>query len=181
MAPGVRASDKGAEPADPAPPPADLTTPADPRAKALAALRKQIEKNSDYVGLNFAAEARAMHEGDTPHRPIYGEANREDAVKLVEDGVAGGALAVYATGEDELARGRNHGAEEQRPIARPSLDPKRQPPVTASVGRIFHQKIRRPLRTARPVALGLSTGGVVLPNVRPNPGNASKQNPAIGN
>ena len=87
MAPGVRASDKGAEPADPAPPPADLTTPADPRAKALAALRKQVEKNSDYVGLNFAAEARAMHEGDTPHRPIYGEANREDAVKLVEDGV----------------------------------------------------------------------------------------------
>ncbi len=54
---------------------------------ALSALRREVEANSDYVGLNFAAEARAMHEGDTPQRPIYGEARLDEARKLLEDGV----------------------------------------------------------------------------------------------
>lgn len=54
---------------------------------ALAALRKQVEENSDYVGLNFAQEARAIHDGDAPARPIFGEAKADDARKLVEDGV----------------------------------------------------------------------------------------------
>ena len=64
-----------------------LQTPANDREAALAALRREVEKNSDYVGLNFAAEARAMHEGDAPARSIYGEARIEDARKLLEDGV----------------------------------------------------------------------------------------------
>ena len=46
-----------------------------------------MEQNSEYVGTEFAAEARAMHEGDTPERSIYGEANQEDARKLAEDGI----------------------------------------------------------------------------------------------
>jgi len=57
------------------------------REKALAKLRDAVEKNSDYVGLGFAAEARAMHEGEKPHRSIYGEASLEDARALLEDGV----------------------------------------------------------------------------------------------
>lgn len=62
--------------------------PADPKlAEAIRTLRDHVEKNSDYVGDRFAAEARAMHVGDKPHRPIYGEAKPEDAKKLVEDGV----------------------------------------------------------------------------------------------
>ena len=28
-----------------------------------------------------------MHDGEKPHRPIYGEAKPEEAKKLVEDGV----------------------------------------------------------------------------------------------
>lgn len=55
--------------------------------KKLAALRAEIEKSSDYVGDRFAAEARAMHLGDKEHRPIYGEATKDDAKSLVEDGV----------------------------------------------------------------------------------------------
>jgi len=64
-----------------------LTTPRDPREAALADLRRQVEENSDYVGLSFAAEARAMHEGRSPERAIHGEARLEDARKLLEDGV----------------------------------------------------------------------------------------------
>lgn len=64
-----------------------LQSPTDDRETALAALRREVEQNSDYVGLNFAAEARAMHDGDAPARSIYGEARIEDARKLLEDGV----------------------------------------------------------------------------------------------
>lgn len=63
---------------------ADATTPPE---TALQALRRQIEASSDYVGLKFADEARAMHEGRTPTRAIHGEARIEDARKLIEDGV----------------------------------------------------------------------------------------------
>lgn len=54
---------------------------------ALQALRRQIEADSDYVGLKFADEARAIHEGRSPSRAIHGEARLEDARKLAEDGV----------------------------------------------------------------------------------------------
>ena len=67
--------------------PEALTTPRDPREAALEALRKQVESNSDYVGMSFAAEARAMHEGSAPERAIHGEARPEDAKKLLEDGI----------------------------------------------------------------------------------------------
>lgn len=53
----------------------------------LAALKAHVEANSDYVGMNFAAEARAMHEGDAPERSIYGEAKLDDAKALIEDGI----------------------------------------------------------------------------------------------
>jgi hypothetical protein len=64
-----------------------LTTPASPAEKALAELKAQVEKNSEYVGMNFAREARDMHDGAAPERPIYGEARPEEARKLIEDGV----------------------------------------------------------------------------------------------
>ncbi len=57
------------------------------KEKALAKLRDEVEKNSDYVGMNFATEARAMHDGEKPHRSIYGEAKPEEAKSLIEDGV----------------------------------------------------------------------------------------------
>ncbi len=56
-------------------------------AQALDQLRQMVEANSDYVGSNFAAEARAMHLGDAPTRAIYGEAKSEDARALLEDGI----------------------------------------------------------------------------------------------
>jgi len=53
----------------------------------LAEMRRQIEEKADYVGLSFAAEARAMHDGDKPERAIYGEARLDEARKLIEDGI----------------------------------------------------------------------------------------------
>ena len=56
-------------------------------AKAMEQLRAHVEKNSDYVGSNFAKEATEMHLGDKPARSIYGEVAPEDAKRLAEDGV----------------------------------------------------------------------------------------------
>lgn len=53
----------------------------------LAEMKRKIEENSDYVGENFASEARSMHLGDAPERSIYGQANAEEAKALIEDGV----------------------------------------------------------------------------------------------
>ena len=65
----------------------DLTRPQGEMEQALAAMRRHVEENSDYVGLNFVAEARRMHAGDAPERSIYGEAKPEEARALIEDGV----------------------------------------------------------------------------------------------
>lgn len=54
---------------------------------ALQKLKAHVEANSDYVGTSFAKQARDMHLGDAPERPIYGEASPADAKALVEDGV----------------------------------------------------------------------------------------------
>jgi len=84
MAPPVRGSkQKAVEPSQDRP----LKAPASDAERAVSELRKRIEKNSDYVGLGFANEARKMHDGDIPHRSIYGEANAQDAKKLLDDGV----------------------------------------------------------------------------------------------
>ncbi|MDU8928757.1 DUF1178 family protein [Alisedimentitalea sp. MJ-SS2] len=88
MAPRVRparSAAKAAVPAEPSPGP--LSAPASPEEQALAKLKEHVEANSEYVGMEFAREARAMHDGDTPERAIYGEAKPDEAKKLIEDGV----------------------------------------------------------------------------------------------
>jgi hypothetical protein len=63
----------------------------DPRRQALLAalreLRQKIVDNADYVGDRFAEEARRIHYNETEPRSIYGEATREDAQKLIDEGV----------------------------------------------------------------------------------------------
>jgi len=60
----------------------------DPKlADAIEKIRDHVETNSEYVGDKFAEQARAMHEGDAPERSIYGEVPREEAKKLIDDGV----------------------------------------------------------------------------------------------
>lgn len=83
MAPSVRPARNAAVlPTKP-----DLSAPASKLEEAMADLRRHVEANSDYVGVNFVAEARAMHDGTAPERSIYGEAKPEEARKLLEDGI----------------------------------------------------------------------------------------------
>lgn len=53
----------------------------------VSQVRRHVEDNFDYVGGAFAREARAIHEGKSEARGIYGEASPEEARALVEDGV----------------------------------------------------------------------------------------------
>lgn len=53
----------------------------------MTGLRQYVQNNADYVGPNFAEEARKIHYGETEHRHIYGEATLEEAKELVEEGV----------------------------------------------------------------------------------------------
>ena len=50
-------------------------------------LRKYVQENADYVGPQFAEEARKIHYGEAPDRHIYGEATPKEAHELVEEGV----------------------------------------------------------------------------------------------
>jgi hypothetical protein len=51
-------------------------------------LRAHVEANFDYVGPTFASEARDIHDGLSPQRPIYGEATGEEVKSLIEDGIS---------------------------------------------------------------------------------------------
>lgn len=53
----------------------------------MTGLRKYVQQNADYVGPNFAEEARKIHYGETPERHIYGEATHREAEELVEEGI----------------------------------------------------------------------------------------------
>ncbi len=55
-------------------------------------VRKEVEKNAEYVGEKFPDEARAIHHGDAKERQIYGEATLADARDLIEEGIPVAAL-----------------------------------------------------------------------------------------
>ena len=60
--------------------------------EAAREVRAHVEANFDYVGDAFAREARAIHEGRSERREIYGEATPADVKKLKADGVPVSAL-----------------------------------------------------------------------------------------
>ena len=83
MAPAVRPARKADTSAAAKP----LSEPGSELEVAIAAMKKQIEENSEYVGMNFAAEARRIHTGDAPERAIHGEARPDEARQMIEDGL----------------------------------------------------------------------------------------------
>jgi hypothetical protein len=91
MAPAIAASSPGTP--DSAGP---LSAPASPAEQALAELRRRIESESEDVGRGFAAEARRIHEGTAPQRPIIGEARPAEARALIEDGIPVAPLPWHA-------------------------------------------------------------------------------------
>lgn len=89
MTPRVRPSRKASGMTEDANPVAVAATPEpDPEiAEAIRKLKEHVETNSEDMGDRFAAEARAMHLGDVDARSIHGQATREEARELIEDGV----------------------------------------------------------------------------------------------
>jgi len=58
--------------------------------KLLATMRKlrdEMLAKSDYVGPNFAEEARRIHNEEVPARGIHGEATPDEVAELKEEGV----------------------------------------------------------------------------------------------
>jgi hypothetical protein len=80
MAPAIAGTKKRGEPA------ADQPTRA-MMMEAMGRVRAHVEENFDYMGDKFADEARAIHEGRSEERGIYGEATPKEVRALVEDGV----------------------------------------------------------------------------------------------
>ena len=97
--PPARAAESG--PPVPAPRPdagsaSDAATPMaasldDDRSRHLRGLIRElharVRAQADDVGPSFPEEARKIHGGDAPARPIYGTATGEEARALVEDGI----------------------------------------------------------------------------------------------
>jgi hypothetical protein len=84
----------------PAPPPPPAPAPEAPQQVPAAAgpmpaqlramlqkLRAEVERNCDYVGADFAEEARRMERGDSERRGIFGEASEAEAEALREEGI----------------------------------------------------------------------------------------------
>jgi hypothetical protein len=97
MAPAIP---KKGRPARDAAAPAAPPAPAPPEAPAAAAgpmpaqlramlqkLRAEVERTCDYVGGDFAEEARRMHNGESERRGIFGEASDAETEALREDGI----------------------------------------------------------------------------------------------
>jgi hypothetical protein len=83
-----------------------LTVP-DPQMRAMmkeavGKMRRHVEENFDYVGDAFAKEARAIHDGTSEDRGIYGEASPKQVKALIEDGIKVAPLPAPLPADDEL-------------------------------------------------------------------------------
>lgn len=54
---------------------------------ALQRVRAEVERTGDYVGPDFADEARRIHRGKSEKRNIYGESTAEQAEALADEGI----------------------------------------------------------------------------------------------
>lgn len=80
----------GSVPATPAAPVASKPLPPEAIAMMtkLAALQAEALKSSRYVGRKFADDVRAMHYGEREHEVVHGETSTEEAIELLEEGIA---------------------------------------------------------------------------------------------
>ncbi len=69
----------------------------EPVRAMMAEIKERIEKTHAYVGDTFAREVRAMHDGETEERPIYGEATAKEVRELIEDEIPVAPIPVLAS------------------------------------------------------------------------------------
>jgi hypothetical protein len=98
MAPAIAKSREPAAPAAAPQPPVPAAPPGDAQPMAagtippklialLQRMRAEVEKSCDYVGRDFAEEARKLHRGESERRGIYGEATDAEAEALADEGI----------------------------------------------------------------------------------------------
>lgn len=56
-------------------------------AEFLRKVRREVEAKAEYVGPNFAEEARKIHYDEAPERGIYGEASLDEVKALHDEGI----------------------------------------------------------------------------------------------
>jgi hypothetical protein len=83
------AQSPAAKPPVPVPPPAAAVAGPVPAqvVALLQRMRAEVEKNCDYVGKDFAEEARKIHRGESDRAGIYGEATDSEAEALRDEGI----------------------------------------------------------------------------------------------
>ena len=69
---------------------------------ALAAIQAEAIKQSTWVGDKFADKSRAMYYGDAAHTTIHGQATREEARDLLEEGIMVAPLLIPIAPPDEI-------------------------------------------------------------------------------
>ena len=70
--------------------------------KALAAAQAKALAKSEWVGDRFAAEVRSMHYGEAEEKQVHGRASKDDAVALIQEGIAVAPLLVPVHPPEEL-------------------------------------------------------------------------------
>ncbi|MCA1661661.1 MAG: DUF1178 family protein [Novosphingobium sp.] len=106
----ARKGNQALAPVAKADPPARQPTMASPKLppeaaammRALAAMQAEAIKDSQWVGDNFAEESRAMHYGERDPATIHGQATREEAEELWDEGIVIAPLLIPVAPPDEV-------------------------------------------------------------------------------
>ena len=53
----------------------------------LRTLKKEVQKNSTYVGNEFVKQARSMNQGKIKEKPIHGHGTQKEIEELQEEGI----------------------------------------------------------------------------------------------
>ena len=70
--------------------------------RAFAAMQSEAIKDSQWVGEKFAEESRAMHYGERDAATIHGQATREEAEELWDEGILIAPLLIPIAPPDEI-------------------------------------------------------------------------------
>jgi hypothetical protein len=89
----------------------------------LQHMRAELEKNCDYVGPQFAEEARKIHRGESDKRSIYGETSPEQAEALADEASRSGIPGSARRRVVSPRRRQRWFTERSRPVVhRPAAD-----------------------------------------------------------
>lgn len=85
---------------EPAPPPAEETTPSELMAGLPPELVRKLRaavRDTENVGHRFPEEARKIHYAEVPPRPIRGQASAEEAAEMRDEGIEFASLPAFLT------------------------------------------------------------------------------------